>query len=223
MATTMYFYTREVTLTSFRSNLTISHISDLTEPKPVSFSTDELSNYRLSLRWLLDYAAADIPAPSSIIETFWTARAELENPFISSFLLTNFRSILAFPVYFFNSNSYGNPELKARVITENLPSQFYVKATVAEPHIKIRFDIVMLALFAILQGAALMFLWAVLAWMIISGEGDMSAVSSFPLFDFGFKVKSEIGVGVEKEEIVAAGDKTILRMSKGIRANALRR
>src|SRR5205085_1711086 len=115
----------------------MSHLSD---PIPLPFDNNSLAAYRSALAWLLDYTAADIPAPSSILEIFWSAQASLSDRFLQGIVLRNFRSVLAFPVWLFNANNYGNTELQGKRLNEGLPDEFYTRAEVVRPLVKLKFE-----------------------------------------------------------------------------------
>ncbi|KAK1750897.1 hypothetical protein QBC47DRAFT_88788 [Echria macrotheca] len=189
MTTAFSLYTREGTVLSAKSNLTIIEVSDLTDARPISLEASEFEAYRSVLAWLLDYAAADIPAPSSIVENFWSAGHQLQDAYSNALLQRNFRSILLFPAWLFQANNYGNDGLDERVIDENLPAEFYTAAAVVRSYTKIKFDPVMTFLFVGLEGVVLVFAWAVLGWVVVVYR-TLPEISSFPLFDAAFKAET---------------------------------
>ncbi|KAK4445479.1 hypothetical protein QBC34DRAFT_472396 [Podospora aff. communis PSN243] len=145
-------------------------------------------SYRTALSWLLDYSAANIPAPSSILEIFWDNQDNLSDPYTEGILLQNFRSILAFPIWLFNANNYGNPELNGKVLNPGLPPEFYTEAAVVSPLVKLHFDGTLLKVFIVLEGIVLLTLWAgILLLFAPWSSGAGLVMSSFPAMDFFFK------------------------------------
>jgi hypothetical protein len=171
-----------------RSNLTIMDLSGLSPPERRKVTDEDVSSYTSALSWLLDYSAAGIPSPSSPIELFWSNSPSLNDTFVDGVLLQSFRSILAFPVWFFNANNYGNANLSAKILNPNLPEGFYTKAAIVSPHVKLKFDSVLLIVFVALEGVVLFFLWGGLLWIRLPRSSDENfTISSFPIFDFLFK------------------------------------
>src|SRR5271168_2056152 len=109
LATTFSIYSRRSTVVAARSNFSILSVS---HDGPVTHITDiDLDSYRMALGWLLNYTAAGIPAPSSLAEYFWDAPAQLTSIYWSSELRQAMHSILAYPLWAFTTNNYGNIDL----------------------------------------------------------------------------------------------------------------
>ena len=87
----------------------------------------DLIAYREFLRWLLNYTASDIPAPSSIAQSFFNSYAQLDSPYTYGIAQQNFQSIVAFPFWLFNNNNWGNIAVKSDTLEAALPPQFYTK------------------------------------------------------------------------------------------------
>ncbi|KAK3315604.1 hypothetical protein B0H66DRAFT_347508 [Apodospora peruviana] len=193
ITTTMSFYTRKATIVSARSNFTISAVTDLTTPSFIPMTAGpDLEAYRSVISWLLNYTAAGIPAPSAIIESFFSGQNELASPASYGILSQNFQSILAFPLWFFNPNNFGNPDLlRNSVMTVTLPAEHYVDASVVAPVVKIKFDQPLFVAFICLQGVVLAFVLAVAIWAGTNAR-EMPAISSFPLFDVAFKTNVDV-------------------------------
>lgn len=185
ITTIVSFYTRRATVITARFNYSIVSIEDTTAPVPVP--DIDLTTYRTALAWLLNYTAADIPAPSSIAQSFWSSSSQLRDPSTYGILSQNFQSVLAFPFWLFNSNNWGNVQLKSNEIIPWLPAEFYTEASFVKPYVKIQFDNAMFILFVTLQGLAMVFIWAVLAWGCFDFRQHMPIISSYPLFDVMFK------------------------------------
>ena len=186
MTTAFTFYRRQGSVLSAKSNFTILDVSNLTPPQLVFFTASTFEAYRSVLTWLLDYPAADIPAPSSIVENFWSASNQLEHPYSNAILQRDFRSILVFPAWLFHANNYGNSGLLENEIKPDLPPEFYTTASLVRPFVKIKFHIVSTVIFVVFQGLALLFAWVVLFWVVFVHR-DLPEISSFPLFDAEFK------------------------------------
>ncbi|KAK8008211.1 hypothetical protein PG991_010762 [Apiospora marii] len=187
ITTTLTFFERQATIITGRSNFSITSTDSLTPPIPM---TREGPDGGLDLlHWLLNATDAAIPWPSSILENFWVSWRELQKSPVGT-LTHSFQSILAFPLWLFNANNYGNPALREEDMVPGLPRQFYTEAAVVRPYTKISFSRGMFNLFNTLQAAGLAFVWGVLLWLWIGFRGGLPmTVSSFPLFDAAFKTQ----------------------------------
>ena len=189
ITTRFSFHRRFATVLAAKSNLTITEASNLTSPLPISLSASEVVAYRSILAWLLDFSASNIPAPSSIIESFWSSHEQLKHSFSQGVILREFRSVLVFPLWIFNANNYGNPGLSDRVLSTSLPKEFYTTASVVRSYTKIKFEPTLVQVFAVFQGVAILFVWAVLVWAV-SVRRSLPEISSFPIFDAEFKAEA---------------------------------
>ncbi|KUJ06535.1 uncharacterized protein LY89DRAFT_603023 [Mollisia scopiformis] len=207
------FYTREATVVAVRSNYSIISTSNLTPP--IQLTGVDLLSYRESLRWLLNYTAANIPPPSSIAQSFWSSVPELASPSTYGIVLQNFQSVLAFPFWYFNSNNWANPDLQEKQIISTLPPQFYTQAYIVAPYSKLRFDRGMFILFLILQGLAIVFVWCVLLFVLF-GTRTLPTTSSYPLYDIAFK--ANVDHEVKEEELSEAGNSQCLKLMKNSKA-----
>lgn len=110
----------------------------LSEPiQDLEIDVDALNQ---AFRWLLNFTAADVPAPSSIAEYFWAARDQLESDYYSVEPYQIFHSLLAYPLFFFNPNNYGNVQLTSQDMVYTLPREFYTTAAISNPYEKIAVD-----------------------------------------------------------------------------------
>jgi hypothetical protein len=91
----------------------------------------------------------------------------MEDPSTYGIVIQNFQSILAFPFWLFNSNSWGNTALVPNQIISTLPPEFYIQASIVAPYTKIKFSVAMFILFVIFQGLAIIFVWSVLLFMVL--------------------------------------------------------
>ena len=172
------------------------------------------------MHWLLDFGGAAIPAPSSILETFFSTSEDLSNPFVDGVLLQVFRSILVFPVWLFNPNNVGNSHLNQKTISRDLPKQFYTRGSTVASYQKLKFDPLFLLIFVTLQGAVLLFLWALFLWAVFSARA-LPAISSYPQFDILFKTETELPLGARYFDIRAADDSEILDIIEGAKIKAI--
>ncbi|KAK4443151.1 hypothetical protein QBC34DRAFT_311616 [Podospora aff. communis PSN243] len=198
LTTTLTLHHRTATLLTSRSNLTILSLSNLSPPTLLPFNTSSLNAYRSALAWLLDYPQSGIPAPSSILEIFWSQQHNLHDPHADGVVLQNFRSLLAFPVWLFNANNYGNTEVKRdSVLNENLPEEFYATAAVVKPLVKLKFDPALLFTFVVLQAVVLVLLYGAVIWLFLpwGGRGERFVVTAFPVVDFLFGAEAKVREG----------------------------
>lgn len=203
----------------FSSILTIGvhhdvYFHTLQPPEPV---TDfNVTAYRVALAWLLNFTAADIPGPSSISQTFWSAASQLaDGPAYYGVLEQNLQSILAFPFYLFNVNNYGNPsswvassnDTATMMMTPGsmMPPQFYTTASLVAPRHVYVLDRAMYAGFLVLQGVALVLLWVVFG-VVLFGRGQLPEVSAFPLFDIKYKARVVDEEGGKGDQALAEVD-----------------
>ncbi|KAK4445350.1 hypothetical protein QBC34DRAFT_441760 [Podospora aff. communis PSN243] len=215
LTTTFTLHTRTATLLLSQSNLSITSTSSLSPPLPNPIPTSSLASYRTALSLLLNYSASGIPPPSSIAESFWSASSNAQILRSSGQLSHSFQSILAFPIWLFNANNYGNLETWGHQ-TGSLPGEFRTTASVVRGYGKIRFDGTMVGVYVVLQGVVLVGLWGLWVgdWRWGGRERGV-VVSSFPLFDLVFKAR--VGGGVEGKEVGGMGDGEVVRLMGGRR------
>ena len=150
MNTTFRLYTTSASLVVSRFNNSILSASDASTPIP-DYSLD-VQSYRSALRWILNYTAAGIPAPSSPVEYFWSAPEQLSSQYWSSGPRQAFQSLLAYPLWFFNVNNVGNLALwNGQSDDFTLPEQYQTTASVASPLNKIVVNRTMFVIFVVLQ------------------------------------------------------------------------
>ncbi|KAK6839285.1 hypothetical protein PG987_005151 [Apiospora arundinis] len=202
-------FSRRVSILASQSNHSIMGVEDMTEA--VLLPPLDMSAYRISLGWLLNFTAANIPAASSIAASFAFTNDQVPDPAADGVLSRNFQSILAFPLWLFNDNNWGNTALKTKTLNTMLPPQYYTTASVVAPYAKIGFDRTMFYLFIALQGMALLFIWAVLIW-VWALSTPVPYISSFPLFDAGFKLEKQKLANDDEVAIFKAQDKHVLQL-----------
>ncbi|KAJ9144673.1 hypothetical protein NKR23_g5763 [Pleurostoma richardsiae] len=215
ITTAVSFYTRQATIVAARSNYSILSVEETTTP--ILIPDVDLAGYRKALAWLLNYTAADIPGPSSIAQSFWSSGAQPQSPSSYGILEQNFQSILAFPFWLFKSNNWANTILRSNELVEGLRPQFYTKASVVAPHVKIKFNQTMFILFLVLQGLTIVFLWGVLAWEWL-GRRTLPLTSSFPLYDAAFRAR--VDGEAWQLDMVNASNSEIVDIMKDARATA---
>jgi hypothetical protein len=217
ITTTVTFHRRQATVFASYLNLTITDVTDMTPTKPAPI--EDLEAYLSVLDWILDYNKANVPAPSSIVQSFWSGYEQLDAGF-DAVLLPTFHGLLAFPVFFFNANHYGNANLQTETISPDLPPEFYTTASIVAPYVKLKFDHVFLGLFIALQGIALIFLWVVVVWGFAVSR-HLPDISSFPGFDVMFKTQPWNLRALEEEgDLWEKGDSEILRLMRDVRATS---
>lgn len=120
--------------------------------------------------------------------------------------------MLAFPLWWFQPNNYGNPDLKMRDMIDTLPKEFYTTARITRPYVKLTIDRLMFITFVILESSVLLFILAVLLYLWIATP-PLPKISSYPLVDFAFKAKelehSGDGFGPLSQYMVVADNEDI--------------
>ncbi|KAF3021121.1 hypothetical protein E8E14_013576 [Neopestalotiopsis sp. 37M] len=131
ITTKVQFFQLQATVIAARSNFSIVEV----QPSESYTSVEvDLLAYKAALNWLLNFTAAGIPAPSSIVELFWADRNAMRDPAYYAILSQSFQSILAFPFWFFNANNYGNLDLQTETIITTLPPEFYTQVDIVKPY-----------------------------------------------------------------------------------------
>jgi hypothetical protein len=177
----------------------------------------DLTAYREVLRWLLNYTASDIPAPSSIAQSFFNSYAQLDSPYTYGIAQQNFQSIVAFPFWLFNDNNWGNIAVKSDMLEAGLSPQFYTTVSIVEPYVKLKFDNAMFVLCVVLQGLVLVFVWTVLVWTCLRRSSLTFPVSAFPFFDARHKVLMDGEEGISGRLAARAQTSEIIRTMKNAR------
>lgn len=147
----------------------------------------------------------------------------LDDPFIDGVMLQNFRSLLAFPIWLFNANNYGNTQVKGRVLNPNLPAEFYTTAGVVKPLVKLKFDSTLLTLFVVLEGIVLVVLWGCLVWLFFpwgDARGRVTVATAFPVVDFLFRAEGRVEEEGEGEMLRETGSKGVVERFGGVRIHA---
>lgn len=109
-----------------------------------------------------------------------------------------------------------------RDMINTLPKEFYTKARITRPYVKLTIDRQMFIVFAILESSVLLFIIAVLLYLWMA-KPPLPKVSSYPLVDFAFKAKehnhSGDGFGPSSKHMVVADNKDIRQKFGGTRIN----
>jgi hypothetical protein len=209
----MTVYSRKSTLITARSNYSIVSVLDMTTP--VKDPPPDLIGFKQAMNWMLDFNAAGIPAITSVVELFWSGQKQLRNEYWDPELATTFQSILVYPIWQFNWNNYGNPNLSAQVKDPNLPKEFYTKASLVQPYTRIVLNEAMFAIFLVGEGIVLVFALVLLLWLCMTTK-DFPTLSSFPLVDFAMKAHYDLRLknSLERDEteqgVESAGNRQIL-------------
>jgi hypothetical protein len=146
---TFFVYERRAGVVAARSNF--SMLSVINEDAATINTDIDLERYQEALRWLLDFKAAGIPAASSIVEFFWSAPLQLTNTYWSIELRQAMQSVLAFPLWVFNANNYGNIALAQLNDTSSVAAEYHTTAAVASPFTRIVVNRSMFILFVVLE------------------------------------------------------------------------
>lgn len=91
------------------------------------------------------------------------------------------KSLIAFPIWEFGRNNYGDPRL------EPLPDEFVISASVCRPYYKIILDYRLFIAYLFLQSTVLTFCWAVIIWRQVS-KFQAAELSLYPVVDCGTKL-----------------------------------
>lgn len=186
ITTTISVYNRTVSIVASRMNYSILAVTEYGKADQIS-STD-VTSFRAGLAWFLDFNASATPPPSSFAEPFWSGQDLLQDAAASSELKKLLQSMLAFPLWYFQPNNYGNPDLQVKEMINSLPREFYTKAQITRPYTRITINDEMFITFVVLHSLVLAFIWGVLLWLWI-WKPSLPKLSSYPLIDFAFKSK----------------------------------
>lgn len=212
ITTTMTSYNRKVSIVASRLNYSISAVTDYGPAQ--QNSAIDIPSFRKGLAWFLDFNASATPPPSSFAEPFWSGQEQLNDPSSSSELMRLLQSMLAFPLWYFQPNNYGNPDLQPKDMIYNLPKEFYAKAQITRPYMRITIDRGMLIAFIVLDSLVLVFIWGVLVWLWMARPA-LPNLSSYSLIDFAFKSKElgysadGFGPSIKYRYMMTADDKEI--------------
>lgn len=176
----------------------------------------DMDGFRQALNWMLDFDKAGIPSVSSIVEIFWSSQEQLSDTYWEPEVMATFQSILAYPIWFFNWNNFGNVNLSARVMNTDLPREFYTIATITRPYTTIELSRPFVTAFLVLQCIVLLFVVASLAWLCIWTKA-FPKLTSFPIINFLLKAKHNIDTRnikfweKENNDLYFAGDRELFR------------
>jgi hypothetical protein len=150
LTTTFTVYSWRSTVIAARTNFSI--LSASYQDSGTLNPDLDLDSYRLALRWLLNYTAAGIPAPSSVAEYFWSAPGQLSTDYWSIQLRQAFQSIIVYPLWLFNINNVGNVDLiNHQGDFSIVPADFRTTASISAPHTKIVVNKTMFTLFLVFE------------------------------------------------------------------------
>jgi hypothetical protein len=122
---------------------------------------------------------------------------------------------LVFPFWLFNANSWGNTQTHASTTVSTLPPEFFTKASIVEPHAKIKFQPAMFVLFLVLQIVSLLFICSVVFWAWMKSRVSLKT-SSFPLFDMAFR--AVVQNWSRDRDLNHLGDSEIVHLMKDAKA-----
>jgi hypothetical protein len=214
---TISVYHRKSTIITSRANFSIISVISVTDP--IKDPPIDLRSFRQAMDWLLNFNATGIPAAASIAQFFWSAQLQLSNPYWKAEIETTFQSIIAYPMWLFHWNNFGNVNLSAQVMDPNLPPEFYTVAKLVKPITRIVLNKVMFSLFLIGEGLTLVVVFAVLGWLQRT-TSEIPILSAFPLMDFitkakyDFQTRDAIEGETSESEVQYAGSRKILNHLK---------
>jgi hypothetical protein len=134
------------------------------------------------------------------------------------------QSILAFPLWEFNPNNFGNTELATHEMIQTLPPEFYTKASIVAPYTKIIINRNMFIAFLVLESSVLAFVWIVLLWLW-TGRRSLPKISSYPLIDFALKTSNAASfeplsqIDTFSKDMLYADDRDILLALKDVKVS----
>ncbi|KAK0639502.1 hypothetical protein B0T16DRAFT_463169 [Cercophora newfieldiana] len=195
ITTTLRYSPRLATILTSRSNFSILSTANI-KPPP-SFNPSLVLNpttippYRQALAWALNFTAAAIPAPSSIVQNFWAlgTSGRLDEPALRGSMNQMFHSLVAFPIWLCNGNGFGNPNSgKAEMVGKG----FDGVASVVKPYTIVVLDFAMVVVFWACEGLVLLVIWGLLLWVVVMrGKKELPVMSSYGAFDMMEKMRVE--------------------------------
>jgi hypothetical protein len=176
------------------------------------------------MAWLLDYTSAKLPPISSIAFLFWNSQMQLSSNFWSTDIYTALKSLLAFVLWEFNVNNYGNPIMRQSPLQEitYLPPEFSTTASICNTYVKVVVDPNMFAAYLILQLVVLLFVWAnlIIIWL---SRSMLPEISSYRLIDFASKAVEKnvpdrrTGLDEKLESMTNSGDDRVRKELKDVK------
>jgi hypothetical protein len=222
ISTTFTVYSRQATTICARSNNSILAVSDLTSP--AQNTNIDVTAFNTVMAWLLDYTSAKLPPASSIAFLFWNSQMQLSSNFWSTDVYTALKSLLAFVLWEFNVNNYGNPIMRPSPHQEitYLPPEYYTNASICNPYVKVVVDPRMFAAYLILQLVVLLFVWASLIIIWLS-RSMLPEISSYRLIDFAAKAVEKnvpdrrTGLDEKLESMTNSGDDRVRKELRDVK------
>jgi hypothetical protein len=218
ISTTVQTYRRQATTISARSNNSIVAVSNIGDAVPSSIA--DIQALQTALGWLFNSTAAGLPFQSSLVYEIWRTSTGLSEHDWEVEAYKTLTSSLAFALWFFTPNSYGN-QAYAKAINANpqtasgvLPSEYQTVAAVAQPSTHFVVDRNMFILYVVLQAIPVVIAWVIYAMVLITSL-PRTTPSSFPLLDFWFKADM-VGSLPSVEEMEDTGDSELISMASGI-------
>jgi hypothetical protein len=218
VSTTVQSYRRQATAISARSNNSIVEVINIGQAEPSNIT--DIQALQDALSWLFNCTAAGLPIQSSLVYQIWDTSAGLSEHDWAVEAYKTLTSSLAFALWFFNPNSYGNPAYTNAINTnpqnawEVLPSEYVTVAAAAQPSTHFVVDKGMFLLYVVLQAIPVVVAWVIYVVLLIIGL-PKTTISSFPLLDFWFKANM-VGPLSPREEMADCGDSELINMSGGI-------
>ncbi|ORY00364.1 hypothetical protein BCR34DRAFT_494609 [Clohesyomyces aquaticus] len=219
VSTTVSIFKRRVTTTCSKDNKTIISVSGLTTPTSIDFS--EVEPLHEAFDWLLNYTAAGLPIGSSPVFLFWNRNGVSEEHDWSVTAYEALQNMLAFILWEFSINSWGNPDMHHSAHGPDgevafLPQEFRTTIASARPLTKFVIDRKMFALYILFQGIPVLFCWVVMA-VRVAMRMPRPKTSSFPTMDVVFKSNLAGCPISDGGQLIDGGDATFVKSLQGVR------
>lgn len=177
----------------------------------------------LAVGWLLNYTAANLPAESSVDFEFWETGPDAYQAIWKADAYRTLKSIIAFVLWEFTANNNGNPAVantEPNGQTPDLPAEFHVMASICQPFTRFIIDRASFIAYIALQSVALVSCWIVVLWGFVVRE--MPATTSFPVVDFGVKLRRMQSLDVRPFSDIRREDKDkrIRHVLQGVRVTS---
>lgn len=209
VSATLAVHSRRATTACAIANNSILSVSQL--GAPVLNDDIDIEALGDALTWLLNFTAAGIPAQSSVVFSLWYNPPYVSYHYWSMEAYKTLKSLLAFPLWEFSENNFGNPYLDSTP----RPPEFKTSASISEPFMRLVIDKNMWITYLVLESVMISIFWIIIAWRCC-WRMYLPANSSHPLIDSAVKlVERKSGVllseaGGKARDLWNAGDREIL-------------
>jgi hypothetical protein len=207
-----------------RSNTSLTSINPTSEAVP--YTVEDIGALKDAMGWLLNYTASGLPASSSPLYMLWN-RQGLSDSAWSIEAYRTLKNMLAFVLWFFSDNNFGNPALSdANSLTADetwsfLPDMYRTTASLCTPYVRLNVNQGMFALYIALELIPLLFCWAAIYWLWVMRDEFMET-TSFPSIDL--QIRTQL-LGLDRLEgylLRHGGDSAILSHARDVRIHQKR-